>query len=691
MPKQDDGSLGFRWSSMLATSILTMSSWLDAELEADDDSREARWLGDGIDGFIRDGKDDDAAATELLVEVVRAQLERPDRQQPFSDIFRQRLEHWTQHHIYLSNRLRAQAISPDVFDKMDSNLARLGDLLHEHLSDQEKERIATTLLGLDMHILWTTSLRAANANTATPTPRIPADSSDRCNIPLLLASHTSLATVLSLATTLRAYELHHLESWVLSSALEDFERLSTFYSSKILSAEEKIAVAQEMEVLSDMATEAEGRCLANGRGVGRTPGGTKRAIRWEEMVGGWVEATPLPRVRNKKRSNTDGWEYDSEADSVATLSENEEDEEKEDEERWRRNEDEPEWRGRKALESDSDDPMDALSDGEEDEVFIPVVRERSRQQPSRLLPSSPLPPPIILTSDKVLLIPSSDELGLTSSPPPFLSPPPTFKRKLSSPETSLTHRRLSQLGALRSSSTLPCLPPTPIVLPLKPRLGGTPLPANSPRPPLWLLAASPLRSGTPRARPRPGFVSLDPVRSPSATLTIGQKTPKMMSAGASSLVYDTPTRVSAYTRRHAKQSRLSLSHATVTGMIAAEDDDGPGSSSPSPSPSASTFFASSSESESNHEASEVEGVYFPFSQKSESRPGSIVSEGLTEPEKPEQSDESDDSDEMDLFAASSPVLKTLPQKRSSLRLREPNSPAAWRNPNDGGRPVAQRW
>jgi len=150
-----------------------------------------------------------------------------------------------------------------------------------------------------------------------------------------------------------------IESRFLECALEEYDRLSPFSDSTILSPEERQAEAVGLEELSDLASDAERRRLAADVGDGGTPGGSAKGMRWEEMVGAWVEATPAgrpARVIRRPRQQL----------SPLTDEESSEEEEEDGDE--------------------SDDPMDALdeSSGEEKEVAVRSKEDRGLKRMGRM-------------------------------------------------------------------------------------------------------------------------------------------------------------------------------------------------------------------------------------------------------------------------------------------------------------------
>lgn len=346
-------ALGSRWQTTVNKAATSVHVWLDwaAGEDAGQEQVERRWLGDAMDGLVCESRD--AAGAALLVEVVRTMVDHPARE-TMSELLVQRLSTWSQYAIFLSNTLRLRDSCSEVVAAIDASLNELADLLHEQLTPIDRQPIATALLALDLHSLWTQSLVAPTENStpATP-PRLPRDTLQFCFLPHILSSHVTISTVLSLATTLRMVgTLPTIESGLLQCAIAEYDRLSPFADSTILSPEEQMMAAIGLEELSDLATDAEKRRLAVDIGAGGTPGGTAKGMRWEEMVGAWVEATPQGRPTKVARRRV--------VLSPLTDYETSDDDDREEQS----DEDEQ-----------SDDPMDALDGSSGDEREIVVRKE----------------------------------------------------------------------------------------------------------------------------------------------------------------------------------------------------------------------------------------------------------------------------------------------------------------------------
>ncbi|KAL7415942.1 hypothetical protein BDY24DRAFT_380582 [Mrakia frigida] len=513
--------LGSRWQSVVNKAVASVLTWLDhvSGEDLNQDSFEDRWLGDAIDGLIRDGESKGAGGARLLLEVVQTVLDHHLRE-TVSELFVQRLSAWTQYMIFLSNTLRLRDPSSTVVTSIDASLKDLCDLLNDRLSPSDLQPIATAVLALELHSIWTRSLSyPTEDNPPITPPRVLCDSVEFCFLPHILSSHTSVSTVLTLATSLRLLSLPTIESRFLECALEEYDRLSPFSDSTILSPEELQADAVTLEELSDLATDAERRRIAANVGDGGTPGGSAKGMRWEEMVGAWVEATPAGRKTRVVRRPRQ---------QLSPLTDEESSEEEEEEEE----------------NDESDDPMDALDDssGEENEVVL-SKEDRGLKRMGRMS----LDGPSSIASDEEdedeevvvevgveeteeeededfeaqedeqedLDAPSSppDELAAPSSSSSPVPPPrPTFKRaRNSSPipsshVDSLPSKPVFNLNKipprdLRLSTLVLSRPPRRMhtSLPDPPRAGPSTPSLSSKAPPPWLFsrfspaAASPLR------------------------------------------------------------------------------------------------------------------------------------------------------------------------------------------------------
>jgi hypothetical protein len=343
-----DAPFAFKWQRVVSSSLAQVLTYLDSQSAGDGEDRsemERRWLGDTVDGLIRDGEEEHEASAHLLLGVFATLLEASGKDhQPLSDLFIRRIWSWTQHTIFNANHLQLHGSSPSILASINAALADLSILLHSHLSIENKVLVSNALLALDMHLLTTSvpsvesspSSSSASAEIVIPS-RIPTDSLKNISMPHILTSHSTLSTVLSLSTALRSHDLPTLESSVLETAISQFDRLSPFSrhppsstsrdsspSAESISeedaAEDALAAQAFLSELSTLLEEAEKRrcertIASRTEGDSGMTRGSKPAVtamRFEELMGGWVEVTPVVKKRRRRMPGAESDECTSE-------------------------------------------------------------------------------------------------------------------------------------------------------------------------------------------------------------------------------------------------------------------------------------------------------------------------------------------------------------------------------------------
>ncbi|CDZ97351.1 hypothetical protein [Phaffia rhodozyma] len=286
--------LSDRWPQILSKSVVRLHRWLDEEERAvclpfGSDYREVRWLGAPIDGLIRDGPKKNSSGAAFLVHLLDGFLEEVTlTSPPLSDKFAIRLSSWVQYQIWLSKKLSIQEDSASVVKEIDGSLTQLAALMRERLPPSTSKVLSGALLALNLHVLCLDNSTLKNEDRISVVSLFE-DTIDSDTATFILSSHSTLSTVYTLSSCLRSLSLPNLEFTILRRAMNEYDRLSIFDTKSKLSAGDQTLQTTEWESLRDLTISAQARCAAQATA---TPGNPVNGIRWEELVGDWVEVTP---------------------------------------------------------------------------------------------------------------------------------------------------------------------------------------------------------------------------------------------------------------------------------------------------------------------------------------------------------------------------------------------------------------